>query len=211
MIFHGFLLVLMFVPITLYIVILDGKKEIKSRSKKEKRIIVLSESALLIFEPETSSTTPEQYAVLVFWSDLFSLKEIRRVSSEPKGITFCWEEPETKKSYIEKLIINNSDKFIKALIKNMDSLGALIKTNKFDHTTKAILNKEEVNTMLGVIIELEAVYAENPAKETMRELKEMCKKVAEYYSLRGDRQAEEWRQKIKLLNENNTQIEHLDE
>lgn len=187
----------------LHLVILDGKKVQGAGAKGESRTVVLSESALLIFEPEKPSDTAEQYAVLLFWADLFSLKEVRRTASAPQEVTLCWEEPETGRGHREKLVMKDAECFIKKLVANMDELGAAVRTNKFDRVTKSIPTKEEVNSMLGMIPEMETLYAENASKETRKELRSVYKKIEEYCVLRGDKQAGEWRLKAELLSERN--------
>ena len=180
---------------------INGKKE--ENLKKENRTLVLSESALLIFEPNKSCTAAEQNAILLFWSDLFSLKDLKRNQQKQNLITFCWEEAETMRKHEEKLEIEETDIFIKKLLENMDKLGAAIRTSKGGYINKSIPSKEEITSIIDMITELEKLYDADPAQETFDELKGLYQKVEEYYLLIGSKETEEWNEKIKLLTQKN--------
>ena len=178
------------------LVMLNGTKIIGT--KVENRTFVVSESVLLIFEPEKNASVVAQYGTLLFWGDIFTLKEIKR-NQINSTVTLRWEEPESNKTYTETYLIKDNELFIRTIVENMNKIGIDIKGNQFEYINNSIPSKEAIESILTTIAELEKLYNDNPTQELSKELKDLYEKIMEYYLMIKSDQSKYWMDKINII------------
>jgi len=164
----------------------------------EKRILILSETAFLLFEPEKVLAPAEQYGKLLFYGNLRNLKQISRSKENIKKITFYWIK-DNENLFKQILEIENSDKFIEKLLQNIAFYGGEINSNT-GYINKTIPKKEEIKDILYEIEIQEKTYENNGKTESdFMKLMNLYQKTIEYYNSINSENYIIWMNKLKLL------------
>mmetsp|Transcript_21207 Transcript_21207/g.20369 ORF Transcript_21207/g.20369 Transcript_21207/m.20369 type:complete len:206 (+) Transcript_21207:251-868(+) len=95
------------------------------------RKLVLSQTAILIFEPQKNI---ENMGMLVSWATLQSLDKLRRNLARPGLISFIWRQIEGEQPWVLNLFIPEYEDCLADLVKNMKNMGVGVEKNVKNQT-----------------------------------------------------------------------------